>query len=69
LSSGLISDYEIARRLRMMLKIKSCNDLVHFALSCKACTDAIESINCPESSNFCALLIEQIDLNRYLTPY
>lgn len=62
--SGLIPDYEIARRLRLKLKVKSCEDLIRLALfhSHNASTS---TIHCTERTAFAALLVEQIDINRY----
>eukprot|EP01036_Dinobryon_divergens_P025058 gene25058-33570_t len=62
-SSGLILDYEMARRLRLKLKIKSCEDLIRLALFHSRNTSP-SAINSTERTAFVALLVEQTDLNR-----
>lgn len=67
ISSGLSTDYEMSRRLRLKLKIKSCEDLIRLALfySNSDSPNTNSNTNSTERAAFAALLVEQTDLNRY----
>ena len=65
-----LSDYEFARKLRLHLRIKSCDDFVNYVMSQDRFTEFdFTNDHCTRLKSFAILLIEQSDVNRYTSKY